>query len=654
MALPLTETDKFLLLSAVGAPETRDRISALLDLAGTGNMTGPASATDNALVRYDGTTGALVQNSGVIVSDANALSGITSISATSVSLTGNSTLGDSNSDLQTLNGSVVINGDGNTLTLTKSNNLPTVKFTSSVGNDFYIENNLGTLRFLNNGSTDRLSLSQTGTLTVNQGIDLGTQIRTGNGTVGSPAYSFTSDTNTGMWLGAADELELSTGGSARFRIANAATVNFVPFYAFDGSASAPGITFNADTDTGIYRGGANSINFAIGGTSTAGIDAGGINTIRSNVGTQLLIYTANTDNTNAASHAVLAALAGGPSGGDPFLRLDITGGGANWTMGVDNSDSDTLKIQPSGSVGTSTSFSISTAGLLTLGTSGGTQTHVVNGYLSMDAGSTNPTLIRNVQSNANMIISGGNDSGSGSRFYLYGATHATKANVYEWINDTGTVGSVSSAGLWTLGTSGGAQNHVANGLSFAITTASTSGSKLAAISTDTGGKNWIWQSTGSGDVNGAGNFQAVNVTNGITTLRLGTAGAVTIGASGGTQLHAVNGGLSVTSETTGLARIRGNAAAVTVAAPDPSTNTLSFGANAAAEFLVVNGATGAAAKFMIWGGGTDIEKIGGAAVYTITSGTAASINITNSAGTITIQNKTGSALDLRFIALAPN
>lgn len=80
MALPLTETDKFLLLSAVGAPETRDRIAALLDLAGTGNMTGPASATDNAVVRYDGATGALVQNSGVLVDDSNNISGVNNLS----------------------------------------------------------------------------------------------------------------------------------------------------------------------------------------------------------------------------------------------------------------------------------------------------------------------------------------------------------------------------------------------------------------------------------------------------------------------------------------------------------------------------------------------------------------------------------------------
>jgi hypothetical protein len=38
-------------------------------------VTGPSSATDNAVVRFDNTTGKVIQNSGVIISDANAISG---------------------------------------------------------------------------------------------------------------------------------------------------------------------------------------------------------------------------------------------------------------------------------------------------------------------------------------------------------------------------------------------------------------------------------------------------------------------------------------------------------------------------------------------------------------------------------------------------
>lgn len=46
---------------------------------GTGDVVGPASATDNALVRFDSTTGKLIQDSGAILSDANALSGVATL-----------------------------------------------------------------------------------------------------------------------------------------------------------------------------------------------------------------------------------------------------------------------------------------------------------------------------------------------------------------------------------------------------------------------------------------------------------------------------------------------------------------------------------------------------------------------------------------------
>lgn len=48
--------------------------------AGTGDVVGPASSTDNAVVRFDGTTGKLIQGSPVTISDTGAISGAESIS----------------------------------------------------------------------------------------------------------------------------------------------------------------------------------------------------------------------------------------------------------------------------------------------------------------------------------------------------------------------------------------------------------------------------------------------------------------------------------------------------------------------------------------------------------------------------------------------
>ncbi len=47
--------------------------------AGGGDVTGPSSSTDNAITRFDGTTGKLIQNSVVMISDTGDLSGVTSI-----------------------------------------------------------------------------------------------------------------------------------------------------------------------------------------------------------------------------------------------------------------------------------------------------------------------------------------------------------------------------------------------------------------------------------------------------------------------------------------------------------------------------------------------------------------------------------------------
>jgi hypothetical protein len=46
---------------------------------GGGDVTGPASSTDNAIARYDGTTGKIVQNSTVTVSDTGDIAGVSSL-----------------------------------------------------------------------------------------------------------------------------------------------------------------------------------------------------------------------------------------------------------------------------------------------------------------------------------------------------------------------------------------------------------------------------------------------------------------------------------------------------------------------------------------------------------------------------------------------
>ncbi len=92
-------------------------VTLLASSAGaSGDVVGPASATDNALARFDTTTGKLIQNSVGILSDAGALSGLTDITAS-----GNVTLsGGTANGVAYLNGSKVLTTgsaltyDGNT------------------------------------------------------------------------------------------------------------------------------------------------------------------------------------------------------------------------------------------------------------------------------------------------------------------------------------------------------------------------------------------------------------------------------------------------------------------------------------------------------------------------------------------------------------
>jgi hypothetical protein len=63
-----------------------------------GDVVGPASATDNAVARYDTTTGKLIQNSLVLIGDTGSVTGVNALTAESLTVNNNATLGSSNTD----------------------------------------------------------------------------------------------------------------------------------------------------------------------------------------------------------------------------------------------------------------------------------------------------------------------------------------------------------------------------------------------------------------------------------------------------------------------------------------------------------------------------------------------------------------------------
>ena len=48
-------------------------LTSQLDLVGASGVTGPVTSTDNAIARYDGTTGQVIQNSSALLQDGGAI-----------------------------------------------------------------------------------------------------------------------------------------------------------------------------------------------------------------------------------------------------------------------------------------------------------------------------------------------------------------------------------------------------------------------------------------------------------------------------------------------------------------------------------------------------------------------------------------------------
>lgn len=138
-----------------------------------------------------------------------------------------------------------------------------------------------------------------------------------DGSAGAPAYSFVNDSNTGIYRVSTDNFAATAGGNVVQQwFMNGAD----PQAAFaDGTGSAPSITFGSDTDTGMYRGGANNLNLTAGGSILFAISGGGNSiTLGINSSSQILLNHVTTTSANAGGTAPPATVAG-------FLTVVING-----------------------------------------------------------------------------------------------------------------------------------------------------------------------------------------------------------------------------------------------------------------------------------------------------------------------------------------
>jgi hypothetical protein len=95
------------------------------------------------------------------------------------------------------------------------------------------------------------------------------QIRAADGVLGAPGISFAADLDTGFYRVGGNNIGVSINGV--FNVSFNTTFGmqaFLPVAFADGAVATPSITFTNDPDTGLYRGGTNTLVLTVGGTQT--------------------------------------------------------------------------------------------------------------------------------------------------------------------------------------------------------------------------------------------------------------------------------------------------------------------------------------------------------------------------------------------------
>jgi hypothetical protein len=201
----------------------------------TDEITGPASATDEALVIFSGTSGKVVQDSLITGSDAGKLN----------------------------------SGDG-------SVSLPAYSFSSDVDSGVYIS---GSDMYLSYGG----GVGGVGQLLVDGAtVSLAAPLQVPYGTTSTPSWSFTGDTNTGLYHGFTNRLTTSVGGTAGLAMEIAGTganVSLTGNTSFGGGQNVVFIEEVGVTPLGTLASG--GILYVSGTDLMFHDDAGGVSTLNS-------------------------------------------------------------------------------------------------------------------------------------------------------------------------------------------------------------------------------------------------------------------------------------------------------------------------------------------------------------------------------------
>lgn len=210
--------------------------------AGGGDVVGPASATDNAIVRFDGTTGKLIQNSAATVADTSGditagkynTVAISGASTPDLTVTGTTTVSGANTGDQNLFSTIAVSGQSNVVADSTSDTLTLV-----AGTNVTITTDAG---------TDSITINASGGGSLPSDSTVRLHTANGFGSTNTVIRRFTTTvTNTGTDITYAD----SATNGATFTI-NTTGRYAIGFTDSSGSATDFGISLNSSQlTTGI-------------------------------------------------------------------------------------------------------------------------------------------------------------------------------------------------------------------------------------------------------------------------------------------------------------------------------------------------------------------------------------------------------------------
>lgn len=244
----------------------------------TGDVVGPASATNNAIARYDLTTGKLIQNSSATVSDNGAIRA----AALSSSEPSYSFAGDTDTGMFSAGADAIGFSTGSGMRWLIQN---TGSFQPSLDAAYAI-------------GTFSVRVARVYTMAVSAY----TEVDVGNGSAASPSLRFLGDTNTGIYSGGTDIIGFSTNGVAKWFLNSTGSLYPAAANSYDlgtsanylsliyvnnirarsGTNAAPAYSFDADSNTGILNSAADEVGITTGGTVRYTFNGTSINPFASN------------------------------------------------------------------------------------------------------------------------------------------------------------------------------------------------------------------------------------------------------------------------------------------------------------------------------------------------------------------------------------